>query len=205
TRFGSVPSWDWRRRSGAPEKTQAEEVSGEQEAAAAPSPKPIVEKAAAEKKKRQFEAAAWSWKSRRTPTGDMRTIKTESKPEREPEQVIHVVESIAPENVAATADASPRPVPKEAEPEEEASETDRDANAGGRLISFPSAVRGWDIWRLSELVEDTPGQDPVRQEERRKILYHLREYSSIDGRIPPEFEPLVYEAFGELMPDDSSA
>jgi len=205
TRFGSVPSWDWRRRSDAPEKKQAEKVSGEQEAATAPSPKPTVEKAAAEKKKRQFEAAAWSWKSRRTPTGDMRTSKTESKPEREPEQVIHVVESIAPENVAATADASPGPVPKEAEPEEEASETGRGANAGGRLISFPSAVRGWDIWRLSELVEDTPGQDPVRQEERRKILYHLREYSSIDGRIPPEFEPLVYEAFGELMPDDSSA
>jgi hypothetical protein len=64
-------------------------------------------------------------------------------------------------------------------------------------------ARGWDIWELSELVEETLGQDPAQEEERRQILYHLREHTAVDGRIPPEFEGLIYEFFGELMPDDS--
>ena len=204
TRFGSVPSWDWRRRSDAPEKKQAEKVSDEHEAATAPSPKPTVEKAATETKKRQPEVAAWSWKSRRTPAGDMRPSKTESTPEREPEpeQAIHVVESIAPDDAAAADEASPEPVAKEAEPEEKADASKADADTGGRLISFPGVARGWDIWRLSELVEDAPDQDPIRQEERRQILYHLRDHAALNGLIPPEFEGLVYEAFGDLIKDE---
>jgi hypothetical protein len=52
-------------------------------------------------------------------------------------------------------------------------------------------------------VEEAPGQDPARQEERRQILYHLREHTAVDGRIPPEFEELIYEVFGDLMPGDA--
>jgi hypothetical protein len=70
-------------------------------------------------------------------------------------------------------------------------------------VDFARSGRGWDIWALSELVEGTPGQDPAREEERRQILYHLREHTTVDGRIPPEFEDLVLETFGDLIRDES--
>jgi hypothetical protein len=74
----------------------------------------------------------------------------------------------------------------------------------GRVVEFPRVTRGWDIWELAELVEETPGQDPIQQEERRQILYYLREHTRLDGLILPEFEDLVLETFGELMPNDDS-
>jgi hypothetical protein len=54
-------------------------------------------------------------------------------------------------------------------------------------------------------VEETPGQDLAREEERRQTLYYLRQHTSVDGRIPSGFEDLIYELFGELMPDDEGA
>jgi hypothetical protein len=84
---------------------------------------------------------------------------------------------------------------------------DPGAADSGRVVKvdFARAARGWDLWALGALVDDTPDQDPAREEERRQVLYHLRQHASVDGRIPPGFESLIYEVFGELMPDDEGA
>ena len=124
--------------------------------------------------------------------------KPEPEPAREPEEkpepkpAIRLIEPVEAEQAPGKEE---RQEPEPAEP----------AAEGGRLLSFPRGARGWDIWELSELVEEATGQDPVRQEERRQILYHLREHATVDGRIPPEFEGLIYETFGDLMPDESDA
>ena len=119
--------------------------------------------------------------------------------------MIQLVETGRGDETVADDEVSPEPVVDDVDEEEKPSEPDRDAETGGRLVNFPSTVRGWNIWLLSELVEEAQGQDPIRQEERRQILYYLRDHAELDGLIPPEFEDLVFEAFGDLMPDDSTA
>ena len=99
------------------------------------------------------------------------------------------------------------PDEKPAEAADESADKPAGAEDGGRLVNvdFARVARGWNIWALSALVNDTPDQDPAREEERRQVLYHLRQHASVDGRIPPGFEQLIYEVFGELMPGGEGA
>jgi hypothetical protein len=120
----------------------------------------------------------------------------------EPRQAIGLVEPLHGEDPANAEKESPEGGSEEVEDEEKPEKTGSAPSQGGRLVGFPRAARGWDIWALSALVEGTPDQDPAREEERRQILYYLREYVAVDGRIPPEFEDLVLEAFGDLIRDD---
>jgi len=115
--------------------------------------------------------------------------------EQEPARVVHLVDSAPGEERA------------EIERENEKESPDSGAEQGARVVSvnFARAAHGWDIWALDALVEETPGQDLAREEERRQTLYYLRQHTSVDGCIPPEFEDLIYELFGELMPDDEGA
>jgi hypothetical protein len=115
--------------------------------------------------------------------------------EQKPAQAVHLVESAPSEERAKI------------EQENEKEPPDSGVEEGARVVdvNFARAAHGWDIWALEALVEDTPGQDPAREEERRQTLYYLRQHASVDGHIPPEFEDLIYELFGELMPDDKGA
>jgi hypothetical protein len=115
--------------------------------------------------------------------------------EQEPARVVRLVDSL------------PREERAEIEQENEKESPDSGAEQGARVVNvnFARAAHGWDIWALDTLVEETPDQDPAREEERRQTLYYLRQHTSVDGRIPPVFEDLIYELFGELMPDDEGA
>lgn len=208
-RFGQVPSWDWkRRRSPDAGAAAAPGDRGEKTGASEPDVRPSSAGGAEDRaisttraRKRGKTGAAWSWK----------VSAPRSEPEK-PEQAGEPDEQAARaekklESVPAIVEAAPGKEHMEVEGAGESGPAVTGAEESKRVINvdFARAARGWDLWELSELVEETPGQDPVREEERRQILYHLRDHSSIDGRIPPEFEPLIYEAFGEMMPDDSSA
>jgi hypothetical protein len=127
----------------------------------------------------------------------------ESGPEGEPEEQVEPIEE-KPVRAVHLVESAPSEALAETAPERE-SAPDSSAQEGGSVVKvdFARSGRGWDIWALSQLVEETPGQDPAREEERRQILYHLREHTTVDGRIPPEFEDLVLETFGDLIRDES--
>jgi hypothetical protein len=55
------------------------------------------------------------------------------------------------------------------------------------------------VWELDRLVRESAGADAVRDEERALILMHLREFAGPDGLLPPSFDDLVRESFGELI------
>ena len=179
-----------------------------------------------------MKGAAWSWKSAASDVVEKRDggearrglkLETEtapessdkgepeqdpdekSEPERETASSLRIVEPVRAEEDVKTAVEEAENDSTEAEKEEKPEAAGGEEGGSVVNVNFPRAARGWDIWELSELVEETPGQDPARQEERRQILYHLREHTSVDGRIPSEFESLIYDAFGELIPDNSGA
>jgi hypothetical protein len=52
---------------------------------------------------------------------------------------------------------------------------------------------------LEHLVEGHADLGPDRVEELQAILYHLRDFAGVDGRIPAEFDALVDAEFGALM------
>jgi hypothetical protein len=52
---------------------------------------------------------------------------------------------------------------------------------------------------LEHLVEARTDLGPERTEELYAILYHLRDFAGVDGRIPGEFDALVDAEFGALM------
>ena len=138
--------------------------------------------------------------------------RAEEEPELETEPALASEEQVElsaekPPPAVHLVDSGPGEAAAEIEQEKESESPQSAAEEGGHVVSvdFARAARGWDIWELSALVEATPGQDPAREEERRQILYHLREHAAVDGRIPPGFENLIYEVFGELMPGEEGA
>jgi hypothetical protein len=87
----------------------------------------------------------------------------------------------------------PEPEPEPARPPEPEPEPEREpASAPAPHGAVPT------IEELERLVEARPDPDPYVQEERRALLYHLREYADIDGTIPESFVPLVDEILEDL-------
>jgi hypothetical protein len=61
--------------------------------------------------------------------------------------------------------------------------------------------RGWNLWELERLAEELNGG---QAEERALLLLHLREFADPSGGLPPEFDPLVREAFGDALAEGVS-
>ena len=224
-RFGQVPSWDWKRLRPSGAEPAASAASGPVEEESVPQPIAEPSETAAPKEQAR-KSAAWTWKPSAPRSEPVR--ETEERPEPEPKlepkpepdselKPERELES-EPEDRVELAEEQTAPDLRLVDPaaddkQEEATEKSDDKAAdngsedGGRLVNvdFARAARGWDIWALSALVDDTPDQDPAREEERRQILFHLRQHTSVDGHIPPGFEDLIYEVFGELMPGDEGA
>jgi len=181
-------------------------------------------------KERAEKSAAWTWKSpprsapkadeqpepKEEPTAQAKADEKQAaapepeateQPEPEPEQESAPEEQGAPARVVRLVDSASSDEQALLEQEIEKEPPDSGAEKSARVVkvNFARAAHGWDIWALDDLVEETPGQDPAREEERRQTLYYLRQHASVDGRIPPGFEDLIYELFGELMPDDEGA
>ena len=55
------------------------------------------------------------------------------------------------------------------------------------------------LWRLEQLVAAKPSEDVYVQSDREATLFLLRDYAGVDGRIPQQFDGLVWETFGELL------
>jgi hypothetical protein len=57
----------------------------------------------------------------------------------------------------------------------------------------------WNLWELERLARDQAGRDAVRDEERSFLLMYLREFADAEGHLPPEFDGLVRDSFGDLV------
>jgi hypothetical protein len=64
---------------------------------------------------------------------------------------------------------------------------------------------GWTMQELDRAVTHHADAYPDRVEEWRYYLHFLREHTDVDGRLPPTFDGLVAETFGEILEDDSSS
>jgi chaperonin cofactor prefoldin len=62
----------------------------------------------------------------------------------------------------------------------------------------PSEGR-YNLTRLERLVEERGAEFPDRADEWSSYLYFLREHAAADGSVPPAFDWLIQDTFGELV------
>jgi len=119
-------------------------------------------------------------------------------PEPEPEL------AVSERSARALLASGPPPVqaPPQHEPEPEpASEPEREPVPEPEPEPERSlAPREWNIWELQHLVRERP--DDGRHEEWAALLASLRDFARVDGTLPPGFDELVRDSFGELLVED---
>ena len=65
----------------------------------------------------------------------------------------------------------------------------------------PATGQGaWNLWELERIAREVAGSDRARDEERSLILMYLREFANAEGMLGREFDDLVRESFGDLLP-----
>jgi hypothetical protein len=64
-----------------------------------------------------------------------------------------------------------------------------------RSSPAPSDHVRWNVWSLERLARDHPNA-----EELAFLVLSLREFADSSGTLPPGFDPLVRESFGDLLP-----
>ena len=55
------------------------------------------------------------------------------------------------------------------------------------------------MWQLERMLAASEKHDPERDYERSLLLVYLREFADSDGQLPPEFDELANESFGDLV------
>ncbi len=77
----------------------------------------------------------------------------------------------------------------------------REWSAGdvGPIRGERTGTREWNIWELEQLVRAGARDNPERSQEWAYLLVHLRQFATPDGALPPDFDGLVRESFGELL------
>jgi hypothetical protein len=122
-------------------------------------------------------------------------------PEGEPEPVVVVEERTvaivepepepAPVQLVEVPPLPPEPPPmREAEP----------VPARSTVVELPTrGPREWNLWDLERRARERAGLDTFRDEEWAALLVYLREYATPDGMLPPEFDDLIRESFGDLL------
>jgi outer membrane biosynthesis protein TonB len=68
-----------------------------------------------------------------------------------------------------------------------------------RLPQRDGAPREWNVWELERIARDVEGNDAGRDQELAFLLLELRQFANADGMLPPSFDPVIREAFGELL------
>jgi hypothetical protein len=118
-------------------------------------------------------------------------VRPEAKPiERRPEP--RPEPQPPPQRIAAVPpppEPEPQPEP-EPEPEPE------------RVVAFTPVSDGprqWNLWELERAARAHAGGDVARDEERSYLLMYLREFAGPDGMLPPDFDGLVRDAFGDVL------
>jgi hypothetical protein len=115
------------------------------------------------------------------------------------------VEALPPQPMVVAPVPGPEPEP-EPEPEpapepEPEPEPEAPPPAAEPVVELPvrAEPREWNLWELERLARDTAGADIARDEERSFLLMYLREFADPDGMLPMTFDPLVREAFGDVL------
>lgn len=110
--------------------------------------------------------------------------------------------SLAPVRAAEEMPAAPleAPTPPAAAPPPPVAkpvETPRRWNvrSPSRTSTIPAAQVRWNVWSLEKLARANP-----TSEELEFVAVALREFADADGRLPADFDPLVRESFGDLLP-----
>jgi hypothetical protein len=92
----------------------------------------------------------------------------------------------------------PEPEPEpQPEPEHRSLLTEFAASPGE--VRHTHAAGGWNVWQLERMLEANTRPDAERDYERSLLLVYLREFADFDGQLPPEFDELVNESFGDLV------
>lgn len=117
----------------------------------------------------------------------------------EPESTPHEEPEPEPEPKRVVAVPEPRP---EREPEPEP-EPEPEVEPNEQAVELPQTTSrrpdGWNLWELEQRARQRAGQDPLRDEEWNALFVSLRGFASPDGTLPPQFDQLVHESFGELI------
>ncbi len=146
--------------------------------------------------------------SRKAASFEPSSKRVETKEKREPEPP----EREKPVPVTAT-ESAPRPavvVPSspggELAPEEtRETEPPKPRSRLAEIAAGPDArkaarsIGGWNVWQLERLLVAQSKPDQERDYERSLLLVYLREFADPDGQLPPEFDDLVRESFGDLV------
>jgi hypothetical protein len=66
-------------------------------------------------------------------------------------------------------------------------------------LSVSEEPREWNLWELERIVRENATDDVAKNEERAYLLMYLREFAGPDGTLPADFDPLVRDAFGDLL------
>jgi hypothetical protein len=62
-------------------------------------------------------------------------------------------------------------------------------------LPVEAAPWSWNVWNLERVVRERAPSN----EELQFLLLYLRDYASPSGMLPPDFDGLVRESFGDLL------
>ena len=68
------------------------------------------------------------------------------------------------------------------------------------VATLPQRPGRWNLNELARVVEERGAEFPERQDEWQSYLFYLRDYTDASGRVPAQFDLLIEEAFGSLLP-----
>jgi hypothetical protein len=109
----------------------------------------------------------------------------------------------APEPVPPVPEPSPpRPEPTplpDPNPQLEAVPDPEPEPIAAPLPQRDGAPREWNVWELERIARDIEGTDAGRDQELAFLLLELRQFANADGMLPPSFDPVIRETFGELL------
>jgi outer membrane biosynthesis protein TonB len=68
-----------------------------------------------------------------------------------------------------------------------------------RLPQRDGGPREWNVWDLERIAREMEGRDGERDQELAYLLLELRQFANADGLLPPSFDPVIREAFGQQL------
>jgi hypothetical protein len=113
----------------------------------------------------------------------------EPEPEPDPEPVAR------PEPVLTSRLDEPEPAPPESERREPEREPEPQPEPEPEPQPVASAPWSWNVWNLERVVRERAAAN----DELNYLLLYLREYANPAGMLPPDFDALVRESFGDLL------
>lgn len=122
----------------------------------------------------------------------------------EPQQTVRVIRAEpepVPEPVPVAIVAAPEPEPAPVAPPPPSPPAPAPEPAPVVVpIPVAAAPRSWNLWDLERVVREHAGADSLADEERTFLLMYLRDFAGPDGTLPVDFDELVRQSFGAILP-----